>query len=198
MSQDGDRLLAEGIAAFNRQLYTDARELLTDAVLANPLNLRAWIWLSAALPDAAERRFSLNYVLKHEPNNPAARQGLQTIPAQTLPKAPFQMQVNGLPFPRCQALGCRNQVSNPQHPLCRQHWKSVGRDGQPPREATSAPLTASMLGEQLNIASNRVNLMLAEIGWLDRDGAGWRCTAQGQAAGGVQRVHQVSGVSFVV
>lgn len=196
MSNYAHNLLREGIDAYNRKSYASARELFGDAVFADPNNLVAWIWLSAASPDAGERRFCLDYVLNRDPSNEAARQGLRTIPASVAPKSPFQLY-NGVLLPRCQILGCRNQVSSPTHRLCRQHWKESAPQ-TPPAQPEQQWLTASMLGERLNVSANRVNALLAEIGWLDRNGDGWRTTAQGQAAGGVQRVHQQSNVPFVV
>lgn len=200
MTDYANNLLREGIAAFNRKAYDSARELFTDAVFADATNVLAWIWLSAAMPDAGHRRFCLDYVLQRDPKNQAAKQGLQTIPATVQPKPLFQF-ANGILLPRCRTQGCQHQVSQLNHTVCRQHWKDSAKakeHGAPTPTDQQALLTASMLAERLNMPANRVNLMLAEIGWLDRDGQGWRVSTLGQVVGGVQRVHQQSGVPFVV
>jgi len=58
-----------------------ARRLLTEAVARNPLDATAWLWLSSALDDDDQCADCLRRVLQIEPDNAAARAGLEYIEA---------------------------------------------------------------------------------------------------------------------
>lgn len=59
-------------------------------------------------------------------------------------------------------------------------------------------LNSTSLGASLKLSNRKVNLILAEVGWIRRDGAGWIVTDQGRANGGEQRRHGETQVPFVV
>lgn len=48
-------------------------------------------------------------------------------------------------------------------------------------------LTATRLGEKLGLAARRVNMLLSELGWLEKDQRGWMITERGTQLGGDQR-----------
>src|SRR4051812_17312413 len=62
-------------------------ELLAQVIQRDPNNELAWLWLSAIVGTAAERRFCLERVLAINPQNAAVQRGLQTLPAGTQPPA---------------------------------------------------------------------------------------------------------------
>lgn len=60
-----------------------------------------------------------------------------------------------------------------------------------------APLTATNLGNKLNLPARLVNLVLAERGWISRHIRGWLVTPQGKQLGGQQHESEQSGIPFV-
>jgi uncharacterized protein YxjI len=74
-------LTEQGIAALKAGDKRRAAELLNEAVQIDPHNERAWLWLSGAVTDNAERRHCLEWVLAINPENSAAQRGLAALPA---------------------------------------------------------------------------------------------------------------------
>lgn len=97
----------------------------------------------------------------------------------------------------CAAPGCTAPVNRPGHTLCYTHWKSANTPAKPAPSFDSL-LTASTLGEKLNLSSRKVNALLAEIGWIAKDGNGWITTARAAELGAVQKRYANSGVSYVL
>jgi hypothetical protein len=63
-----------------------------------------------------------------------------------------------------------------------------------PRDAMSS----TKLGKHFGIPSQRVNLILAELGWIEKFVKGWVATAQGRKHGAVQLEMRENGVPYVV
>jgi hypothetical protein len=59
-------------------------------------------------------------------------------------------------------------------------------------------LNATAIGKQFNISSQRLNLILSEFGWMEKDLAGWKITKLGKTVGGRQFEHETSGSSYVL
>lgn len=124
----------------------------------------------------------------------------------------------------CKVEGCEANVGNPKGFLCLEHWKgmkdgvvrkcgSCGRWNEGAEEIcpdcseseesapadTGKPLTATALGRTLGISAQRVNLILAELGWIERGpgGKGWKTTRLGSEVGAQQR-EASSGAPFAV
>jgi len=57
-------------------------------------------------------------------------------------------------------------------------------------------LTASQLGKSHKIAAKRMNLILSELGWIERFHHGWKLTPLGQAVGGQQVEHESTGMPY--
>lgn len=74
-------LRARGIAALRAGDLAQARDLLSQVVRAMPDDGVAWLWLSGAVGSDAERRYCLGQVLRVDPGNVAAQQGLAMLPA---------------------------------------------------------------------------------------------------------------------
>ena len=59
-------------------------------------------------------------------------------------------------------------------------------------------LNATTIGKQFGISSQRLNLILSELGWIEKDIAGWQVTKLGENLGGRQYEHETSGGSYVL
>jgi len=59
-------------------------------------------------------------------------------------------------------------------------------------------LNATVIGKYFNISSQRLNLILSEIGWIKKDIAGWQITQLGKGIGGRQFEHETSGGVYVL
>jgi len=58
-------------------------------------------------------------------------------------------------------------------------------------------LNATTIGKYFNISSQRLNLILSELGWIEKDIAGWKITKLGKSIGGRQFEHDTSGGTYV-
>ena len=69
-----------------------------------------------------------------------------------------------------------------------------------PAKAPAAPAadqTATTIGGKVGLSPRRVNLVLAELGWIKRLARGWKPTERGAGLGGVQKTAQQSGIPYV-
>jgi tetratricopeptide (TPR) repeat protein len=108
-------LLARGEAALRAGDRPRARELLSAAVRADPRSAQAWLWLAGALDDHAQQRECLERALALDPQNAAARRGLEAQEAGgRRQEAGGRWQVAG---GRRQVAGGRWQVAAPARSL---------------------------------------------------------------------------------
>jgi len=59
-------------------------------------------------------------------------------------------------------------------------------------------INATVLGKHFSISSQRLNLLLNELGWIEKTVAGWGLTKLGKTLGGRQFEHETSGGSYVL
>ena len=59
-------------------------------------------------------------------------------------------------------------------------------------------LNATAIGKHFEISSQRLNLLLNELGWIEKTVAGWGLTKLGKNLGGRQFEHETSGGSYVL
>jgi hypothetical protein len=59
-------------------------------------------------------------------------------------------------------------------------------------------LNATTIGKHFNISSQRLNLLLNELGWVEKTVAGWGITKLGKLMGGKENEHETSGGTYVV
>jgi len=59
-------------------------------------------------------------------------------------------------------------------------------------------LNATAIGKYFDISSQRLNLLLNELGWIEKTVAGWGLTKLGKTLGGKQFEHETSGGSYVL
>lgn len=59
-------------------------------------------------------------------------------------------------------------------------------------------LNATAIGKHFDISSQRLNLIFSELGWIEKDIAGWKMTKLGKSLGGRQFEHETSGSLYVL
>jgi len=59
-------------------------------------------------------------------------------------------------------------------------------------------LNATAIGKQFDVSSQRLNLIFSELGWIEKDIAGWKITKLGKNLNGRQFEHETSGGSYVL
>lgn len=74
-------LVEEGIAALKSGDRVKARALFREAIFRNPREELAWLWMSGVISGQKEQHYCLERVLAINPNNLAARKGLEIITA---------------------------------------------------------------------------------------------------------------------
>jgi len=75
--------LRQGIAALKAGRKAEARHLLMQVVEQDERNEMAWLWLSGAVDTDEDRHICLDNVLAINPNNAAAKRGLERLLAST-------------------------------------------------------------------------------------------------------------------
>lgn len=103
-------------------------------------------------------------------------------------------------LPRCSVDGCEQTVPRAGHTLCYDHWKQ-SRAGTSQIAATSsgdAMLSSTRLGKHFGLSSQRMNLVLAELGWIEKYVKGWTPTQRGNNLGAEVREMRTKGVPYVV
>ena len=82
-------------------------------------------------------------------------------------------------------------------------WPSnISLDKEQPKEKPKL-LNATAIGKYFNISSQRLNLILSELGWVEKalvgqNVNGWAVTKLGKSIGGRQFEHETSGGSYVL
>ena len=59
-------------------------------------------------------------------------------------------------------------------------------------------LNATTIGKHFNISSQRLNLILSELGWIGKSISGWEVTKLGKSIGGKQYEYETNGSSYVL
>lgn len=116
----------------------------------------------------------------------------------------------------CQVRGCDRPVSREGFELCYTCWKDRDRlrkvngtwvritedddanDDEPEHSGPSGEaLSSTKIGKAIGLPNQRVNLVLAELGWIEKFIKGWKVTPQGERIGGATRTSQ-KGIPYVV
>lgn len=93
----------------------------------------------------------------------------------------------------CSVEGCRSPVQKLGHTLCLPHWKESRQTAkesaasyvvtqQPPalNDASKSALTSTLLGEHFKLDAKQINRILFDLGWIEREGSGWKPSALGE------------------
>jgi hypothetical protein len=75
--------------------------------------------------------------------------------------------------------------------------EDISLDKGPAKEKPKL-LTATAMGKHFEVSSQRLNLLLNELGWIEKTVAGWGVTKLGKLLGGSQFSHDTSGGSYVL
>ena len=75
--------------------------------------------------------------------------------------------------------------THPQHGEYIVWPENISIDDEPHKER-SKHITATVIGKHFNISSQRFNLLINELGWVEKTIAGWRLTKLGKSLGGWQ------------
>lgn len=76
--------------------------------------------------------------------------------------------------------------------------ENISLDGGEQKEKTKL-LNATAIGKHFDISSQRLNLILSELGLIEKDlAAGWEITKLGKSIGGRQFEHETSGANYVL
>lgn len=59
-------------------------------------------------------------------------------------------------------------------------------------------INATAIGKHFDVSSQRLNLIFSELGWIEKDIAGWEITKLGKSLGGRQFEHETSGGTYVL
>lgn len=78
-----DVLFGQAIEALRQGNKSQAREILTRLIRAEPENATYWVWLSAAVESEKERRYCLEKAYQIDPQNAAAQRGLLLLGVRT-------------------------------------------------------------------------------------------------------------------
>jgi hypothetical protein len=65
-------------------------------------------------------------------------------------------------------------------------------------KGTKKFLNPTAIGEHFNVSNQRMNLILSELGWIEKDLAGWTITTLGHVFNGKQFEHETSGKKYVL
>ena len=74
---------------------------------------------------------------------------------------------------------------------------NISVENAKPRK-TQKLLNSTAIGDHFNISSQRVNLVLSELGWIEKELAGWTITKLGTVFNGRQLEHEISGNKYVL
>lgn len=76
--------------------------------------------------------------------------------------------------------------------------KNINIDNEQQKESSKL-INASAIGKHFAISSQRLNLILSELGLIEKDlAAGWEITKLGKSIGGKQFEHETSGANYVL
>ena len=109
-------------------------------------------------------------------------------------------------LPKCSVVACDSPVSKVGYALCYKHWLEQNKGKTVKKLETTLVetskqanfLSSTTLGEKLGIGSRKVNLVLSELGWIERATKGWIPTEQGKKLQAESREIRQSGIPYVV
>ncbi|MDO8264686.1 MAG: hypothetical protein Q7T21_15900 [Gallionella sp.] len=113
-------------------------------------------------------------------------------------------------LPICSVEGCDSRVQKHGHTLCYTHWKKDRQAVEEPassyvvtapnatQDVDSAFLNSTSLGERFKLDAKQINRVLLDLGWVERDGKGWKPSEQGEKLKAERKLHSKSGIPFVL
>jgi hypothetical protein len=188
-----DELLDQSIDAYKDGDKEISSKILAKVIQLDPNNERAWLWISGIVSSDAERLFCIKRILAINPQNEVAKYGLNLLPADIEPIQPSLQKQNEKGVEICTFPGCNKPVSQPGFKFCYKHWKAVNAPLEVP-----ATLNATALGERFKLTSRKINLIMAELGWITKQKKGWILTDRGETLGATEKVYTQTGVPYLL
>lgn len=74
---------------------------------------------------------------------------------------------------------------------------NIAIENNPPKDKSKF-LNATAIGKHFGTSSQRLNLILSELGWMEKNIAGWQLTKLGRSIGGRQYEHETSGGTYIL
>ncbi len=112
---------------------------------------------------------------------------------------------------KCTVDGCNGQVQKLGHLLCFTHWKLeknkvsehessylVTSQISKSKSDIEGKLNSAGLGEKYKLSSRQINSVLFELGWIERDGQGWKPTVIGEKLKAERKVFSINKVPYVL
>lgn len=112
---------------------------------------------------------------------------------------------------KCSVEGCDNHVQKQGYPLCYSHWKkskqtaeeattayAVTPNANTSHEMSGVPLNSTALGEQLKLDAKQINRVLLDLGWIEKEGRGWKPTELGEKLKAQKKLFSQNKVPYVV
>jgi hypothetical protein len=65
-------------------------------------------------------------------------------------------------------------------------------------ESSAGLVTATTIGKHFEVSRNKINPILAELGWIKKGIKGWMLTDQGKRVGGMQKEHPKTGIPYAI
>lgn len=111
----------------------------------------------------------------------------------------------------CSVEGCKSSVQKLGHTLCLPHWKESRQTAKEsaasyvvhsPTNTThninSDFFNSTTLGERFKLDAKQINRVLLDLGWIEKDGKGWKPSEQGEKLKAKRNLHSKSGIPFVL
>lgn len=178
------------------------------------------------LSDADERRLNPPCPRIHPSQRPPSpsipepihTHGCKSRDCNTSQSSRLVYKMDAMTSGSCIVAGCAAVPSKDGFDFCYPHWKAhqkgklhqCGRcnawhegdlcpacDENPSEELGPAELTSTKLGQRLSLSAQRTNLVLAELGWIEKYVKGWTPTDAGNRLGAELRTSS-KGVPYVV
>lgn len=111
----------------------------------------------------------------------------------------------------CSVKGCNNSVQKQGHNLCLPHWKKSREAIEEPtasyeatpqsiksHDANNTSLNSTALGERFKLDAKQINRVLLELGWIEKEGRGWKPSALGEKLKAEKKLFSQNGVPYIV
>lgn len=111
----------------------------------------------------------------------------------------------------CSVKGCNNSVQKQGHTLCLPHWKKSRQTIEEPtasyeatpqtiksHDANNTSLNSTALGERFKLDAKQINRVLLELGWIEKEGRGWKPSALGEKLKAEKKLFSQNGVPYIV
>lgn len=76
--------------------------------------------------------------------------------------------------------------------------ENISLNNQDNSKSTSQFISSTAISKHFQVSPQRINLIFSELGFIEKDVAGWEITKLGKSVGGRQREHETSGNSYVI